>query len=129
MQHHIGHQRQQQDHARGVDIALVLGVDLFAYPYILRDPINIIFLFFDAKYYPDIYLFSAILKFGFAAACMSYYLKNSGYTNMIMHAANAATIKKFVLTARITAADIAITRYLPTTGISAIHIAAISMRL
>ena len=45
-----------------------------------------------------------------------------------MHAANAAITRKFVLIVKTSKAEMPITIYFPTTGISAIHIAAIIIR-
>ena len=51
--------------------------------------------------------------------------KKRGNTKMTIHAANAAMIKKLLLTVKIKSAEIPSTIYLPTTGIRAIQIAAI----
>ena len=55
--------------------------------------------------------------------------KNNGYTNIIIQAAKAAIVKKLVLTVNINRAEMPMIRYLPTTGIAAIHSAAIIIRL
>ena len=53
--------------------------------------------------------------------------KNSGNTKMTMQAANAARIRKLLLTVKMRSADIPSTIYFPTTGISAIQTAAIKI--
>ena len=54
--------------------------------------------------------------------------RKSGNTKTTIHAAKAATTRKFVLMVNTRSADIPITIYLPTTGIRAIQIAAIIIR-
>ena len=51
--------------------------------------------------------------------------RNSGKTNITMQAAKAAITRKLLFTEKISTAEIPIIMYLPTTGINAIHIAAI----
>ena len=51
--------------------------------------------------------------------------KNNGNTKITIHATNAATIRKLLLTVKMSSAEIPSTMYFPTTGISAIQIAAI----
>ena len=53
--------------------------------------------------------------------------KNSGNTKITIHATNAAIMRKLLLTVKISSADIPRIMYFPTTGISAIQIAAISI--
>ena len=50
--------------------------------------------------------------------------KNKGNTKITIQAANAAIIRKLLLTVKISSADMRRTIYFPTTGISAIQIAA-----
>ncbi|MBR6401155.1 MAG: YfhO family protein [Firmicutes bacterium] len=58
-----------------------LGANLYTCAaFLLYSPFNIFFLFFDAEYYQEIYLFITILKFGTAALCASLYLKHSRFT-------------------------------------------------
>ncbi|MBQ6554803.1 MAG: YfhO family protein, partial [Firmicutes bacterium] len=58
-----------------------MGVNLLAWSaYLLYDPLNILFLFFDVEYYQEVYLVIDILKYGFIALCASLYLKKSRYT-------------------------------------------------
>ena len=54
--------------------------------------------------------------------------RNRGKTKIIMQAINAAIIRKLLLTARISTPEIPRIIYLPTTGIAAIHMAAIRIR-
>lgn len=54
--------------------------------------------------------------------------RKSGNTKITMQAANAAQIKKLVLTVKMSSAEIPRTIYLPTTGMAAIQIAAMKMR-
>lgn len=54
--------------------------------------------------------------------------KNSGNTKITIHATKAAIIRKLLLTVKINNAEIPSTIYFPTTGISAIQIAAIRIR-
>ena len=55
--------------------------------------------------------------------------KNNGNTNTSIHEANAAIIRKLLFTVNTSNADTASIIYLPSTGIAAIHIAAINMRV
>ena len=58
-----------------------LGSNLYASAgYILFDPINILFLFFDKTLYSDVYLLITIIKYGLIALCGSIFLKKSRYT-------------------------------------------------
>ena len=50
--------------------------------------------------------------------------RNRGKTKIIIHAAKAAMTRKFVLTVRMSKPEMPRMMYLPTTGISAIHTAA-----
>ena len=54
--------------------------------------------------------------------------KNKGNTKITMQATNPAIIRKLELTARIKSPEIHIIIYLPTTGMAAIHMAAIRIR-
>ena len=53
--------------------------------------------------------------------------RNNGNTKITIHAANAAQIRKFVLTVKIRSADMPRMIYFPTTGIAPIHTAAIKI--
>ncbi len=53
--------------------------------------------------------------------------KNSGNTKTAIQAAKAATMRKFALTENISSAEIPSMMYFPTTGMAAIHTAAISI--
>ncbi len=53
--------------------------------------------------------------------------KNNGNTNITIQAANAAITRKLLFTVNISSAEIPSIIYLPNTGISAIHIAAVSI--
>ena len=53
--------------------------------------------------------------------------KNNGNTKIIIQAANAAIIRKFVLTVKMSNPEMPRMIYLPRTGISAIHIEATSI--
>ena len=55
--------------------------------------------------------------------------KNKGNTKITMQAANAAMMRKLLLTVKISSAEIPRIIYFPTTGISAIQMAAISILL
>ena len=58
-----------------------MGVNLLAWSaYLLYDPLNILFLFFDVEYYQEVYLVIDILKYGIIALCASVFLKKSNYT-------------------------------------------------
>ena len=58
-----------------------LGTNLYAWAtYMMFDPLNVIFLFFDGKYYQDVYLLLLIIKYAFIALGASVYLKRSSYT-------------------------------------------------
>ena len=65
----------------------------------------------------------------FASEGVTVPRRKRGNTNTIIHVANAAITRKLLLTANITAAEIAIIIYLPRTGIAAIQIAAIRILL
>ncbi len=58
-----------------------LGTNFYAVAtYLLFDPMNIIFFFFDAKYFQEAYLIIMIIKYGLISLCASVYLKQSRYT-------------------------------------------------
>lgn len=60
-----------------------MGTNLYAWAtYLLFTPFNILFLFFDVKYYQEVYLVITILKYGMVALCGSLYLKKSKYTQL-----------------------------------------------
>ena len=60
-----------------------LGINLYAWGcYLLFSPFNILFLFFDAKYYQEVYTLIEILKFGMISFCTSVYFKKSRYANI-----------------------------------------------
>ena len=54
--------------------------------------------------------------------------RNSGNAKITMHATNPAMIRKLLFTVKISSADIPIMIYLPTTGMAAIHNAAMIIR-
>ncbi len=52
------------------------GLDLFSMQYV-KDPFSVLLLIFDAKYYPDVFLFTSLIKIALAAVSLTYYLKHS----------------------------------------------------
>ncbi len=55
-----------------------LGVNLYALAlYVLCDPLNVIFLFFDTVYYQEVFLAAIIIKTALAGVFFSVFLKNS----------------------------------------------------
>lgn len=60
-----------------------MGINLYAWStYLLFNPLNILFLFFDIKMYQEIYLLIIIIKMGLIGLCTSVYLKKSKYINL-----------------------------------------------
>ena len=60
-----------------------LGTNLYAVAaYLAFDPLKILFLFFDARYYQEVYLFIIIIKYGLIALFMSVYFKKSSYVRL-----------------------------------------------
>ena len=60
-----------------------LGTNLYAWAtYMMFDPLNVIFLFFDELYHQDAYLLLLIIKYAFIALGASVYLKKSSYTGL-----------------------------------------------
>ena len=60
-----------------------LGINLYASTgLVFIDPFNILFLFFDKRYFSDVYTLITILKFGLIALGMCFYLKKSNYARL-----------------------------------------------
>ena len=93
-----------------------------------RNVPNILPIVFDAFNIPTVLPLSERLStVYFTKEGVTVPKRKRGNTKITIHARNPAHIKKFVLTVKISTADMPRITYFPTAGINAIHMAAISI--